>query len=72
MASHSNDSIFDLILEETTEGDVNQIPSNEGLFGIINDDVSIRDVPYSVRDVSVSSIEDKYSTLMDIKVINLD
>jgi hypothetical protein len=72
MANHSNDNIFDLILGNSDEGVVNQRSSSEELFGIINDNASIKKVSYSVRDVSVSSIEDKYSTLMDIKVINLD
>ncbi len=69
--ANKNDLLFELILGDSEEVEAFKSRHDE-LFSIINDNSDSMVVECYEREVSLSSFEDKYSVLMDIKIINLD
>jgi hypothetical protein len=68
--NNSSDDLFDLVF-----GQDNTHPDNDdedSLFSIINDGAEMVTVRLSPHDTSLSSLEEKYSNRVNIRIENID
>ena len=68
---NKNDKIFDLIFDNIV--DVENSSSSVDVFSsIMKCDIDRELIGMTENDISLSSFEDRFSVVMDIKIINLE
>ena len=69
-SNNSKDNLYDIVFGQgnaQTDGD-----GDNTLFNIFNDDAETTSVTFSRNDTSVSSLEEKYSNRVNIRIENID
>jgi hypothetical protein len=69
-SNNSKDNLYDIVF-----GQDNAQPGSDGdntLFSIFNDDAGTASATFSRNDTSVSSLEEKYSNRVNIRIDNID
>ena len=70
MCNNSNDEIYDLVFgQETTPANYDK---DDALFSIINDEADIASATFSRNDTSISSLDEKYSNRVNIRIENIE
>lgn len=69
-SNNSKDNLYDIVFGQgnaRTDGD-----GDNTLFNIFNDDAETASATFSRNDTSVSSLEEKYSNRVNIRIENID
>lgn len=69
-SNNSNDKLYDIVFGQScaqadSDGD-------NTLFSIFNDDAEAASATFTCNDTSVSSLEEKYSNRVNIRIENID
>lgn len=66
----SGDGLFDMVFGQDNVQQVND--EGDSLFSIINDGADSESTTFSLHDSSLSSLEEKYSNRVNIRIENID
>ena len=69
-SNNSKDNLYDIVFgQSNTQADSD---GDNTLFSIFNDDAGAASATFSRNDASVSSLEEKYSNRVNIRIENID
>ena len=68
--NNSGDGLFDIVFGQDNAQQTNEEGSS--LFSIINDEADTESVKFSLHDTSLSSLDEKFSNRVNIRIENID
>lgn len=70
MCNNSNEELYDLVFGQ--EKTLPNYDKDDDLFSIINDEADMPSATFTCNDTSISSLDEKYSNRVNIRIENID